>query len=191
MTDANMAAHAESPWMDFWRDLKVGYDAFEASRLPPRIGICGQRYVVAKTTPGMRNDGPLQRIEPGKPAAAGFDTSRCGIPVAQPAEVTATASASGDGSAAIGTHFTPSAARTVARIERREQAGPPPPSRAERTDYGWVEREPKPSEIRTDRPASPKVRKQADERQRMREKRRAHREALKDSYLRSLVGVSQ
>lgn len=191
MTEANMAAHAESPWMDFWHDLKVGYDAFEATRLPPRIGICGQRYVVAKAAQSTRNDGPLRRIEPGKPEAAGFDTSRCGIPVVQPVDPVAAASMPADGSPATGTHFTPSAGRTVARVERREPAGPPPPSRAERTDYGWVVREPKPGEIRTIGPANAKVHKQADERERMREKRRAHREAMKNSYLRTLIGAWQ
>ena len=67
----------------------------------------------------------------------------------------------------------------------------PPPSRAERTGYGWVVREPKPGEIRADRPASVKVQRQTGERQRLREKRRAHREALKDSYLRTLIGAWQ
>ena len=195
MTEANMATHAESPWMDFWRDLKVGYDAFEATRLPPRIGICGQRYVVARAAQSTRNDGPLRRIEPGKPEAAGFDTSRCGIPVVQPTDQIATGSLPGDGAAATGTHFTPSAGRTVARVERKETAGSAPPSRGERTDYGWVAREPKPGETRSEtrpgRPANTKAQKQADERERLREKRRAHREALKNSYLRTLVGASQ
>jgi murein L,D-transpeptidase YafK len=188
MTEANMATHAESPWMDFWRDLKAGYDAFEATRLPPRIGICGQRYVVAKAAPGMRNDGPLKRIDPAKQEAAGFDTSRCGIPVVVAAEPAATASADGQ---ATGTHFTPSAARTVARIDRKEPAGSPPPSRAERTDYGWVAREPQSSEARTGRPAQAKAQKQAEERDRLRAKRRAHREAIKDGYVRTLIGASQ
>lgn len=191
MTEANMAAHAESPWMDFWRDLKVGYDAFEATRLPPRIGICGQRYVAARATSAMRNDGQLKRIEPGKPEAAGFDTSRCGVPVVQPTDQIATASVPDDRSAATGTHFTPSAGRKVARVERKEPAGLPLPSRAERTGYGWVAREPKSGEIRAGRPASAKAQKHADERERLREKRRAHRQALKDSYLRTLIGASQ
>jgi murein L,D-transpeptidase YafK len=191
MTEANMAAQADSPWIDFWRDLKIGYDTFEATQLPPRIAICGQRYVVGKATPGMRNDGQLRRIEPGKAEAAGFDTSRCDVPVVQPGELVATASAPGDGSADTGTHFTPSSARTVARIERKEPAGPPPASRAERTDYGWVERASRPGEIAGHRTASAKPDKRADERARLREKRRAHREALKNSYLRTLIGIWQ
>ncbi len=200
MTDDNMAAHAESPWMDFWRDLKVGYDAFEATRLPPRIGICGQRYVVARASPGARTDGPLRRIDPGKPEAAGFDTSRCGIPVAQPSEAVPTASkpAPDGGPAVTGSSFLPSSAsRTVARVER---AGAASSSllRAERTGYGWRERTPSPSALQPPRSAdvrAPRVvraQKQVqDERDRLREKRRAHREALSENYRRTLIGISQ
>lgn len=194
MTDANMAAHAESPWMDFWRDLKVGYDAFEATRLPPRIGICGQRYVVASASPGARSDGPLTRIEPGKPGAAGFDTSRCGIPVVQPADPSNTASApAADGSlTSPEASFTPSSARTVARIERKEIATPLPSSRAERTDYGWRERVPRPPELpRARRPAEARARKPVDDQAQLRAERRAKREALGETYRRALIGISE
>ncbi len=46
MTDANMAKHKASAWYDFWQDLKSGYDAFEQTRLPPRISVCRGRYTV-------------------------------------------------------------------------------------------------------------------------------------------------
>ncbi len=192
MTDANRAAHAESPWVDFWRDLKAGYDTFEETRLPPRIGICGQRYVVAKGTTGLR-DGSLTRIEPGKPGSAAFDTSRCGIPVVQSDGHVADASApaSGGNPEQAGASFTPSAGRTVARVLRREEAGPPPPSRAERTDYGWRERVPQPSEERVRKPVQARAQKGMEERDRLREKRRAHREALSDRYRRTLIGITQ
>lgn len=194
MTDANMAAHAESPWMDFWRDLKVGYDAFEATRQPPRIGICGQRYVVASATPGARTDGPLTRIEPGKPGAAGFDTSRCSIPVMQPADPSTTASApAADGSLTPSeASFTPSSGRTVARIERREAAAPTSPPQAERTDYGWRERVPRPPELpRARRPVEARAQKQVDQQAQLRAERRAKREALGETYRRALIGISQ
>jgi murein L,D-transpeptidase YafK len=116
MTDANMAAHADSPWADFWRDLKAGYDAFETTRLPPRIGVCGQRYTVARAAPGVRNDSPMTRVEPGSPSAAGFDTSRCSIPVVRPAEQIAEVPEE------AGNPDT----RTVARVERQEVADAPP-----------------------------------------------------------------
>ncbi len=194
MTDANMAAHAESPWMDFWRDLKVGYDAFEATRQPPRIGICGQRYVVASASPGARTDGPLTRIEPGKPGAAGFDTSRCGIPVAQPPDTSTTASAPADdgGLTPAEASFTPSSGRTVARIERKEATAPLQPSRAERTDYGWRERVPRPPELpRARKPVEARAQKQVDEQAQLRAERRAKREALGETYRRALIGISE
>ena len=60
MTEANLTQHAQSPWIDFWRNLKEGYDAFEETRLPPRIGICDRRYVVEQQRPGeVGVEGPL------------------------------------------------------------------------------------------------------------------------------------
>jgi murein L,D-transpeptidase YafK len=46
MTDANLKRHASSPWIGFWRDLKAGSDAFIATQVPPRVGVCDGRYVV-------------------------------------------------------------------------------------------------------------------------------------------------
>jgi len=45
LTEANMAAHAGSPWSDFWRNLKEGYDMFERTRIPPVVAVRGGRYV--------------------------------------------------------------------------------------------------------------------------------------------------
>ncbi len=45
MTDANLAAHAESDWRDFWMNLKEGYDRFERTHVPPRVSVFGRRYV--------------------------------------------------------------------------------------------------------------------------------------------------
>jgi hypothetical protein len=60
MTDANLALHANSPWIDFWRNLKEGYDAFEESKLPPRVGLCDRRYVIETARPGeVGAEGPL------------------------------------------------------------------------------------------------------------------------------------
>lgn len=46
MTDGNMARHAQSRWIDFWRDLKAGYDRFESDRSVPTVQLIGKRYVV-------------------------------------------------------------------------------------------------------------------------------------------------
>jgi murein L,D-transpeptidase YafK len=54
MTDANMARHRGSKWMDFWKTLKEGHDYFEVTRQPPPITVCGRRYHV--------NARPLQNV---------------------------------------------------------------------------------------------------------------------------------
>lgn len=51
MTEGNLASRAHARWATFWRDLKPGYDAFEASGLPPRIAVCDGRYAVAPALP--------------------------------------------------------------------------------------------------------------------------------------------
>jgi murein L,D-transpeptidase YafK len=52
MTETNLASYAGNAWIDFWRDLKRGYDAFESTRNPPKIGICDKRYVIETVLPG-------------------------------------------------------------------------------------------------------------------------------------------
>ncbi len=44
MTLANMDAKAVGPWRPYWENLKEGHDLFEASRVPPQVGVCGKRY---------------------------------------------------------------------------------------------------------------------------------------------------
>jgi murein L,D-transpeptidase YafK len=46
MSDSNMARHAQSRWIDFWRDLKAGYDLFETGRRIPQVKVAGKRYLV-------------------------------------------------------------------------------------------------------------------------------------------------
>lgn len=48
MTQENLAAHAASPWSGFWLSLKDAYDVFERTHLPPRVSICGKRYVLGE-----------------------------------------------------------------------------------------------------------------------------------------------
>ncbi len=45
MTQAAMAAHAGSPWIGFWRNLKEGYDMFERTHVPPVVAVKDGRYV--------------------------------------------------------------------------------------------------------------------------------------------------
>jgi murein L,D-transpeptidase YafK len=46
MTAANLTAHKDDKWYDFWKSLKEGYDYFEISRQPPPIAVCEKRYLV-------------------------------------------------------------------------------------------------------------------------------------------------
>lgn len=55
MTKANLELYKGHRWYDFWLDLKPGYDAFEASGVPPVVKVCNGRYA----------------FEPGKPGADG------------------------------------------------------------------------------------------------------------------------
>ncbi len=45
LTAANLAKHKDSPHLDFWRNLKIGYDAFELSHRPPEWDVCEKKYV--------------------------------------------------------------------------------------------------------------------------------------------------
>ncbi len=45
MTEENMIRHRRSEWIEFWRDLKQGYDHFEATRHPPNVEVADGRYV--------------------------------------------------------------------------------------------------------------------------------------------------
>lgn len=45
MTAANMARYRDDPNYEFWTMLKEGYDHFEITKLPPRVDVCGKRYV--------------------------------------------------------------------------------------------------------------------------------------------------
>lgn len=45
MTAENMARHKNSPNIDFWKMLKVGYDQFEITHRPPVVNICNNAYV--------------------------------------------------------------------------------------------------------------------------------------------------
>jgi murein L,D-transpeptidase YafK len=46
MSDINMRRYSQSRWIDFWRDLKAGYDLFEKGRRIPAVKIADKRYVV-------------------------------------------------------------------------------------------------------------------------------------------------
>ena len=45
MTPANMARYKDDPNYEFWTMLKEGYDHFEITKVPPKVDVCGKRYV--------------------------------------------------------------------------------------------------------------------------------------------------
>jgi murein L,D-transpeptidase YafK len=59
MSDANLEREAQSPHIGFWRSLKPGFDAFEASLIPPKVSVCGARYVVTPTTGTSDGSAPI------------------------------------------------------------------------------------------------------------------------------------
>lgn len=46
MTAQKMAQHETDKWFSFWQNLKEGYDNFVRTRVPPRISVCGKRYLI-------------------------------------------------------------------------------------------------------------------------------------------------
>jgi murein L,D-transpeptidase YafK len=44
MTEKMTEERSHSRWAPFWRDLKEGYDLFEAAQVPPQIAVCRNRY---------------------------------------------------------------------------------------------------------------------------------------------------
>lgn len=59
MTESAMTAHAGGAWRAFWDDLKLGYDSFERTRLPPHISVCGKRYRIEDALRGGREAGAI------------------------------------------------------------------------------------------------------------------------------------
>lgn len=47
MTAENLARHSGSNWLQFWNNLKQGYDAFEETRVPPIVRAENGIYVFA------------------------------------------------------------------------------------------------------------------------------------------------
>jgi murein L,D-transpeptidase YafK len=45
MTPQNLARHASSPHLAFWKDIKEGYDRFELTKRPPTWDVCNREYV--------------------------------------------------------------------------------------------------------------------------------------------------
>ncbi|MFC1672938.1 murein L,D-transpeptidase family protein [Pseudomonadota bacterium] len=51
MSESNMEAQKNHEWVDFWMNLKEGYDAFEATHRPPNTTVRAGRYVFTAESP--------------------------------------------------------------------------------------------------------------------------------------------
>ncbi|RFC68004.1 MULTISPECIES: L,D-transpeptidase family protein [Mesorhizobium] len=51
MTPTNMARYRNDTNFAFWKNLKEGYDAFEITKVPPKVDVCEKRYVFNMSTP--------------------------------------------------------------------------------------------------------------------------------------------
>jgi murein L,D-transpeptidase YafK len=45
MNSENMETYKESEWMDFWNNLKEGYDFFERNKIPPNVEVVNKKYI--------------------------------------------------------------------------------------------------------------------------------------------------
>jgi murein L,D-transpeptidase YafK len=45
LTHHNLALHQDAQWLTFWQNLKVGYDAFEKTKMPPKVSVKNKQYV--------------------------------------------------------------------------------------------------------------------------------------------------
>ncbi len=51
MTALNMAKHRNNPNFVFWKEIKEGYDDFEATHQEPKVAVCEKRYVFDAAAP--------------------------------------------------------------------------------------------------------------------------------------------
>ncbi len=73
MIEQNLVQHSDDPNAPFWAMLKNGSDAFQASRIPPTVAVCGQQYVFNARLPVQDLD-PVAPCPPGiAPAAVAFN----------------------------------------------------------------------------------------------------------------------
>jgi murein L,D-transpeptidase YafK len=73
MTEANLASQQKHEHYNYWRNLKEGYDYFEAAKLEPKITVCEKRYlfnaVFEDGTPRYSATGKCPRHGKGQIAA--------------------------------------------------------------------------------------------------------------------------
>jgi murein L,D-transpeptidase YafK len=68
MTPENMARYRDDPNFAFWQNLKEGYDLFELTKVPPRVGVCEKKYTFAAGV--ASGDAPMEACNPDAPSPA-------------------------------------------------------------------------------------------------------------------------
>lgn len=48
MKEERLRPYKENDWYPFWQNLKIGYDMFEQTHVPPFVGVQGTKYVFRK-----------------------------------------------------------------------------------------------------------------------------------------------
>lgn len=79
MTAENMARHRSDPNIAFWRQLKEGYDAFEATHRPPEVSVVGGRYAFSTGTPNGDTLVAKKRAEENARIASLIDGGIAGV----------------------------------------------------------------------------------------------------------------
>ena len=72
MTALNMAKHRNNPNFAFWKMIKEGYDAFEATHQEPQVAVCEKHYVFDPAAPDASTK-PLKFDARGKCPAYQLD----------------------------------------------------------------------------------------------------------------------
>ncbi|MFM1816456.1 MAG: hypothetical protein RLZ98_3151 [Pseudomonadota bacterium] len=82
LTNSRLAGYASHQWYGFWGNLKQAYDAFAETRVPPKVAVCKDRYVVEAVAKyeqsavrAVRQRGRRQ----GRKRLASFPPARCEI----------------------------------------------------------------------------------------------------------------
>ena len=110
MSEDNMQRFSAPHLDDFWRNLKEGYDAFEATQVPPQVGVCGTRYGIRPIEPSAPVVVNFQQRSPRSNRFAGARDFACPIPADNGVEVA-------DGASPHGLH-----ARQMVRDPRKRLA---------------------------------------------------------------------
>lgn len=164
MTDARMTAESASRWSAFWRDLKPAYDSFERTAIPPRIAVCGNRYLVTDGTPAeIGRDQPLSILPALTAASRAEGSPTCRVPGGREQRLTSATVAEApvqkpqpQASDAPSAAPAPAARQPVQKAERA-QPRPQPTSRASRDERQTrSERPERPERVdRSDRSPTP------------------------------------